>query len=113
MAYNASQAKSPVCNDLRKSQWVAEAQKYRFHFSTVAHRDKFLAEAEKRMEWLSDSMSHRFHMPCDFSILALFQLYQQIEGRGFFVVDEVLGIVFESPMECQFEVICDGCVETD
>ncbi len=108
MAYNASQAKSPVCYNLRETNWQAYVDGLTFCFSTAAHRDKFLNECEGRKEWLSDSMSRRFHLPCDFSMLALFQLYMQIEGRGFHVVDANNGEVYESPTSVLFEVSCDG-----
>lgn len=95
MGYNASQTKSPVCYDLRKTQWQAQHGEFVFSFSTCAHRDKFLRECDKRIDWLNDSMSRRFHVPCDFEPLALVQLYQQIEGRGFLVWNHVTGELFE------------------
>lgn len=107
MAYNASQTKSPVCYDLRKSQWTYDSHGYRFYFSTAKHRDKFWREQDKRVEWLTDSMSRRFHFYVDCTLLALMQLYMQIEGRGFFVVDTKLGVVYESPEELRMLVITD------
>lgn len=106
MAYNASQTKSPVCYDLHNTNWQAMVEGYMFNFSTMGHRDKFLKEAEGKMGWLSDSMSRRFHLPCDFKVLALFQLYMQIEGRGFLVWNENTGEVFEKPVDVTFEVVC-------
>ena len=108
MAYNASQAKTPVCYDLRKSQWTFDALGYRFYFSTMAHRDKFWRDWAKRVEWLSDSMSRRFHIYVDCSLLAVVQLYMQIEGRGFFVVDLHDGVVYEDSAEFTMQVVCDG-----
>lgn len=96
MAYNASQQKSPVCYDLTCSQWQANYRNFRFFFSTAKHRDKFLMGCRERVAWLNDSMSRRFHVRCDFAVLAVVQLYLQIEGRGFLVVDEGKGIVYDS-----------------
>lgn len=104
MAYNASQTKSPVCYDLHRTQWMANYQHFMFHFSTVGHRDKFLTECRRKVSWMDGSMSKRFHLSCDFEELAVFQLYMQIEGRGFLVVDEVNGIVYDSPEKVKFTV---------
>ena len=105
MGYNASQTKSPICYDLKETDYKAYCDGYIFCFSSIVHRDKFLRECIKRKEWMNDSMSRRFHVPCDFSVLALFQLYMQIEGRGFYVYNDV-GELFEKPTDIMFEVIC-------
>ena len=99
MGYNASQTKSPVCYDLRNTQWQALQGEFMFNFSTVGHRDKFLSEVQKRVDWLNDSMSRRFHVPCMFDDLAAIQLYMQLEGRGFFIFNIVTGEVYEKPSE--------------
>lgn len=99
MSYNASQYKSPVCYNLDESDWEAVVDCYRFVFSTMAHRDKFLNEVDKKIQWLNHSMSKRFHLPCMFNDLAMIQLYMQIEGRGFRVYDENEGVVYRSPQE--------------
>ena len=97
MTYNASQYKSPVCYNLDETDWEAVVDTYRFAFSTMAHRDKFLNEVDKKIQWLNHSMTKRFHVPCMFNRLAMIQLYMQIEGRGFRVIDESAGIVYRSP----------------
>lgn len=99
MTYNASQYKSPVCYNLDATDWEAVVDTYRFAFSTMAHRDKFLNEVDKKIQWLNHSMTKRFHVPCMFNRLAMIQLYMQIEGRGFLVTDEIEGIVYRSPEE--------------
>ena len=104
MAYNASQTKSPVCYDLHKTQWQAMYNNLMFNFSSMKHRDKFLEDINKRVAWLNDSMSRRFHVPCFFNDLAAIQLYMQIEGRGFFVYNEITGEVFDSPEEMRLEL---------
>lgn len=104
MGYNASQTKSPVCNDLRKTQWQAMYKCFCFNFSTMKHRDKFLEQIENKVQWMNDSMSRRFHVPCDFELLAMVQLYMQIEGRGFMFFDTETGEVYESPDELTFYI---------
>lgn len=104
MAYNASQVKSPVTYDLENTAWQAIIGEYRFCFSTMAHRDKFLSKVNGHIDWMNDSMTRRFHMPCSFHRLAMFQLYMQIEGRGFLVYDEHEGCVYRSPTDVFFTV---------
>ena len=105
MTYNARQYKSPVCYNLDETDWEAVVDTYRFAFSTMAHRDKFLNEVDKKIQWLNHSMTKRFHLPCMFNRLAMIQLYMQIEGRGFLVTDDFDGIAYRSPEE--MTVFCD------
>lgn len=111
MAYNASQTKSPVTYNLDETDWEFMYQNYTFSFSTMAHRDKFAREVEKRVQWLNDSMTRRFHVPCSFTMLAAVQLYMQIEGRGFRVHDANEGVIYRSPMDMW--VFCDIAYNMD
>lgn len=81
-----------VCYDLEGSPYTAECEGFVFHFSSVPHMDKFMRETRKREEWLNDSLSRRFRFRVDASIIAVFQLYHQVETRGFYVVDMRPGI---------------------
>lgn len=99
MAYNASQQKSPICNDLRKSEWVAEYGGMRFWFSTPTHLAKFNEQVRIKVEWLNDSMCKRFHFRCDFTDVALVQLYMAIEGRGFRILDVETSELYEDADE--------------
>lgn len=80
VAYNLEQ--SPY-----GASWTDEVtgRMYEFCFSTVKHRDKFLSMLYKRIPWMNDSMSRRFHVVVDVSVVAVLQLYMQIETRGFLV----------------------------
>ena len=97
MSYNASQQKSPVWHDLETTPWLVDLGNFTFHFSTPKHAEKFREQAYQKIEWLNDSMSRRFHVPCAFDHLALVQLYMQIEGRGFMV--EYRGYVYRRPKD--------------
>ncbi|MBR2553454.1 MAG: hypothetical protein IKE94_01220 [Aeriscardovia sp.] len=103
--YNASQTKSPIVNDLSISPFVSEIMGYGFHFSSERHMRKFDDEKRKRMSWLTDSMSRRFHMHVNSHLLSLFQLYMQIEGRGFYVERFMTGEVYRTPDDICFEVV--------
>ena len=103
MAYNASQTKSPVHNYLPSSPFVLKHGDWLFYFSTEKHMIKFSNEIDKKQEWLCDSLSRRFHIPVNARELAAFQLYQQIEGRGFYVKD-LYDNAIDSPNKMQFVV---------
>jgi len=74
-----------VCYDIKESPYRFERCGIEFRFSSVGHLDRFRSESGKRMDWLNDSMSRRFHLPFEGRELALVQLYMQIEKRGFFI----------------------------
>lgn len=84
----ADLTKSGVCYDLIESPFFADAMGFRFYFSSATHRENFMRKAHVRKEWLNDSLSRRFKYPVDASLLAVLQLYKQIETRGFFIVKE-------------------------
>lgn len=79
--------KNGVCYDLRTSPYTVEKLGYMFFFSTAAHADRFRQDANSRIAWLGDSFTRRFKYRVDVPILAVFQLYAQVETRGFYVVD--------------------------
>ena len=89
-------SRSGVSYNLTTSPFNSYRRGYTFYFSSMAHLLKFESQAQAKEEWLSDSMSNRFHFMVDCSILALFQLYLKIEGRGFYVIRESDGRVFDS-----------------
>lgn len=84
----ASLTKSGVCYTVRESPFYQDWAGYRFYFSSEVHRRNFFAKARIKELWLSDSFSRRFHFHVDASLIAVFQLYRQIETRGFYVVAE-------------------------
>lgn len=81
--------------------------KWTFRFSSLKHRERFLSLVSDRVGWLSDSLSRRFHYAIDASELAVFQLYQQVETRGFYVEDTDCN-VYRSIDDIGFKVIVDG-----
>ena len=96
-------SKYGVCYSLPESPYRAEVMGFVFHFSTPNHQRKFMESARVRCEWLSDSLTRRFHYAVGADILALFQLYEQVESRGFYVVSDD-GTVYRSVSDCSFEV---------
>lgn len=74
-----------VCYDLERSPFVEDWGNLVFHFSSETHARKFREKAKIRQEWLCDSLSRRFHFSVDASVIAVIQLYAQIEKRGFLI----------------------------
>lgn len=81
-----------VCYDLTRSPFKSTWGKYAFYFSTIKHKESFDGKLQIRIPWLNDSMSKRFKFEVDVSQIAVFQLYCQVETRGFYVVDEIRGL---------------------
>lgn len=79
--------RSGICYNLKDSPFRVEYKGFMFYFSSLAHRDNFAERVNGRVEWLNDSLSRRFHVRIDTGMLALFQLYMQVETRGFYVID--------------------------
>ena len=76
-----------VCYDLPNSPYTAVMRGYRFHFSTPKALNTFRTKAPEKIAWLNDSLSKRFRVNFRADLLALFQLYEKCETRGYYVVD--------------------------
>ena len=98
MGYNATQAKGHVSYDLSNEDYTSNWEEYTFYFSTMAHKVKFDEGVQTRIDWLNDSLSRRFHYDIHADVLAVFQLYKMIEGRGFKVYDNLIESYVTSPM---------------
>lgn len=92
-----------VCYRLEESPYIEEVHGYRFFFSSLPHLKKFREQFEEKELWLCDSLGRRFKFCMHAEILAVFQLYQQIETRGFHV-EAYFGSVWEDPAEVEFKV---------
>lgn len=84
----ADLTRNGVCYRLNTSPFYEDYKGYRFYFSSETHRRNFHSKVRIKEDWLSDSLSRRFHFHVDASEIAVFQLYWQIESRGFYVVSE-------------------------
>jgi len=80
-----------VWYNLSTSPYTAETDNFIFSFSTIGHKERFEQEFKKREEWLSDSLSRRFKVIFDANVLSHFQLYEQLEKRGCYVVSRATG----------------------
>lgn len=93
----ANVTRNGVCYDLSSSPYVSEVGDYALRFSSLPHLKKFERDLEKTRLWLSDSLSRRFHMTVDASLLAMLNLYRQVETRGYYVTDVWSGDVYRRP----------------
>lgn len=85
------QTKNGVVYDLSKTPFIGTYGQYDFAFSSATHLVKFNDKVNIRVPWLNDSFSKRFHVTIDVSILAVIQLYMQVETRGFRIYDNARG----------------------
>lgn len=93
-----------VCYNLHDTPYSVEYSGYKFYFSTYSNEKKFVQKARIKEEWLTDSLSRRFHFVVDASLIAIFQLYNQIENRGFYVVN-VFGEEYNSLNDINMRVV--------
>lgn len=91
------QTKNGVVYDLSLSPFEVSWKEYTFVFSSAVHAAKFDSKLSVRIEWLTDSLSRRFHVCVDAAVIAVMQLYMQTETRGFYVVDNKAGKVHTCP----------------
>lgn len=94
--------KNGVCYDIRNSPFKVEVMGFEFYFSTQLHAVNFSEKWFMKVDWLNDSMHRRFKVNMSLGELALFQLYMQIEKRGFYVKDVYGCEVYECPQEVLF-----------
>lgn len=58
---------------------------YELRFSSATHLKKFVDQVDVKTEWLSDSLSRRFHFAINADLIAVLQLYIRVETRGCWV----------------------------
>ena len=87
--------KHGVVYNLLNSPFKCSWGKYTFYFSSATHLAKFNEKLDARIEWLNDSFSRRFHVNIDVSVLAVMQLYMQLETRGFYIIDSAASEEFK------------------
>lgn len=91
-----------VCYELERSPYTYTYMDWVFHFSSIYHKDKFVRGLTKKVLWLNDSMSNRFHVQVEFAELAAIQWYQQCETRGFYIKDAYSGRCYRWPHEFRY-----------
>lgn len=96
--------KNGIEYDLTRTPYSSTWDYYTFFFSSATHLEKFEYRRQARIDWLCDSLSRRFHVEIDASVLAVFQLYMQIETRGFRVWD----ILHMKELECPENITFRG-----
>lgn len=82
----AEVTKYGVCYDIENSPYEYAWNGILYKFSSEPHRQKFIKELWKRIDWLDDSLSRRFRIQVYCEELAVIQLYIQVETRGFCIV---------------------------
>lgn len=96
-----------VCYDIKNSPYTYSFMQYEFHFSTINNRNKFEKQLSVKQLWLTDSLSRRFKYSIEAYILAIFQLYHQIEHRGFYIINTNNYREYQSLEDIKFKVVVD------
>lgn len=94
-----------VCYDLPDSPYAVRCGVWSFHFSTQRNARNFNDKVSGRREWLTDSLTRRFHYVVTADVLAIFQLYEQIEKRGFYALDTSTGKVYDNSNRPSFDLV--------
>lgn len=68
--------------DLARSDYKYYWGAYELRFSSATHLKKFCEQVDVKTEWLSDSLSRRFHFTVNADLIAVIQLYVKVETRG-------------------------------
>lgn len=93
-----------VCYDLERTPFYYDWQGYRFYFSSHTHERNFYTRLTMKCDWMTDSMSRRFHFRVQSDLIAVFQLYEVVETRGFRVLAPY-GKVIRSCDEIRLKVV--------
>lgn len=96
--------KNGIEYNLYHSSYKCFANGLDFFFSSGTHLEKFVSNLDKRVEWLNDSMGRRFHYNLDMSLVAILQLYCQVETRGFLIHNQANGEWYS----CRENIILSG-----
>lgn len=72
--------------DLKLSKFRSRQGDLTFVFSSLLHKQKFEERLQENRDTINYSLSKRFNMNVDVSILADVVLYKKIETRGFLIV---------------------------
>lgn len=94
--------KHGVCYDLFISSYRTTLNGVTFVFSSKLHLEKFKKNYKDNRVRISDSLSKRFGVQIDVTLLADIVLYKKIESRGFLLV------VKEVNIECLNDIILNG-----
>lgn len=97
--------KNGVVYNVGESDYKVLRNGYLFRFSTQKHKEKFIENARIKEDWLCDSLSRRFKVKIDASLAADFQLYIQIESRGFHVENVETGEVYKCRTDVELALV--------
>lgn len=91
-----------ICYDLTKSHYRYKIGGLTFVFSSKLHKDNFVDRLESNREKINESLSKRFGLTVDVSMLADIVLYKRIETRGFLIESK------EGISTCVSDITCES-----
>lgn len=81
-------SRNGICYDLSISDYRVEVDGVTYVFSSMLHLKKFQDRHKEHRDIVNYSLSKRFNVPVNVSILADIVLYRKIETRGFLVLKD-------------------------
>ena len=78
-------SRNGVVYDLEKSPFIYLENGMKYVFSSQLHLDKFKARKKENRDIINYSLTKRFKLNCDVSLIADIVLYRKIETRGFLI----------------------------
>lgn len=73
--------------DIKESEYSFKVNKYRFYFSSVMYRDKFIDEHKDFLKYEKIKFNNSYRVKLMNDDIFLFTLYGKIEKRGYYVYD--------------------------
>lgn len=101
-------SKYGVAYDLSRSPFFCYRNGFMFFFSTKQHVVSFRTKVRSYEDSVSASLSRRFHVEFDASVVSCFVLYSNIEGRGFLVKDCTTEVEYRSLNEFNFRAVSNA-----
>lgn len=92
--------KNGICYNLQKSPYKTECENVTFVFSSELHKTKFEKQRKAHRKKINESLTKRFGISVDVSLLADVVLYKRIETRGFLLESK------EGNFECVNDITC-------
>lgn len=87
-----------ICYNLDESPYWYRWGEYEFRFSSPSHMRKFVEQITVKRDWLNDSLSRRWKLNVSADVVAVLNLYRQVETRGYLIID-AMGREYRKPEE--------------
>ena len=95
-----------IAYKLELSPYKVTVESVTYMFSSINHLDKFMEKLNENRDTISYSLSKRFGVSVNLTILSDIVLYSKVETRGFLISHK--GV----PYSCKKDIILSGVILT-